>query len=394
MKISILKYLKIYIEKFIALFIKINNKKIIIIDGTPYSGSNGYAFYKYLKTTVKYDNVDIIKLNDITISSIKSLKGIIEYCKNFVKVNKAKVILTTHGYIKKKKKQIIIEMWHGIPLKGMYLMDKTLITSEKFYGTIIHKSYNYIVSSSSFYNTIYNSCLGLDSKKYFISGFPRNDLLLSNNDKSKLEKVLGTKINNRKIVFYVPTFRVGYQNRLEGISKNDNIFGFDYFDDNRFSKYLNDNNILFIIKLHPFEENIFKNLIKDKYSSNCYLLTTETLSEYNTDLYELLSLGDMLITDYSSIYLDFILKDRPIIFVNPDIEIYRQTRGFLLEPYDFWTPGPKVNNQIDLEIQIKENLSNINIYSEERKCIKNIFHCYDDVNACKRLWELINNTLN
>lgn len=70
------------------------------------------------------------------------------------------------------------------------------------------------------------------------------------------------------------------------------------------------------------------------------------------DFYNILNAVDILITDYSSIYFDFLLLDRPIIFTPIDYEEYKHNRGFLLEPFDFWAPGDKCFCYEDLKLTI------------------------------------------
>ena len=101
---------------------------------------------------------------------------------------------------------------------------------------------------------------------------------------------------------------------------------------------------------------------------------------------------DLLITDYSSVYFDYLLLDRPIIFVPVDLEEYRKTRGFLLEPYDYWTPGKKALNQKDLQNMILQSfIKDDNV--ERRNELKNIVHYYQDGNSSERVWNLIDRIL-
>lgn len=96
-----------------------------------------------------------------------------------------------------------------------------------------------------------------------------------------------------------------------------------------------------------------------------------------------------MISDYSSIYFDFLLLDRPIMFLAPDLKEYENIRGFLLNPYDFWTPGPKVSTQFQLENYITQMLSGEDVYSNERKKIREILFEYQGGNSSERVFNQV-----
>jgi len=113
------------------------------------------------------------------------------------------------------------------------------------------------------------------------------------------------------------------------------------------------------------------------------------LLEEKIDLYEVINAADLLITDYSSVYFDYLLLDRPIIFTPLDLEQYKKNRGFLAEPYDFWAPGPKCINYNELKNEISKCFRNKKYYEKERKTIKKIVHHYTDGNSTQRIFEMI-----
>lgn len=151
------------------------------------------------------------------------------------------------------------------------------------------------------------------------------------------------------------------------------------------------NNIILLLKLHPAEEHVVINNLKN--SENIKIITNYMLYEKQIDLYEILNGCDILITDYSSIYFDYLLLDRPIIFVPVDLSEYKENRGFLLEPYDDWTPGPKCLSQVELENEIISCLSDATYYQDKRKDILNKVHEYKDGFSTKRTWEFIDDCL-
>jgi len=79
--------------------------------------------------------------------------------------------------------------------------------------------------------------------------------------------------------------------------------------------------------------------------------------------------------------------------VPADIKEYRQERGWLLEPFEIWTAGPKCFNQPSLEAEIKKCIEDKDYYIKERKWILEIVHYYKDGNSSNRVKELIINLL-
>ena len=88
---------------------------------------------------------------------------------------------------------------------------------------------------------------------------------------------------------------------------------------------------------------------------------------------ELLNLFDVLITDYSSIYIDYLLLDRPIIFIPYDKQEYLNKRGMNFE-YDKVTPGYKPENMEEFLQSLNKILLNKDEFKEDRKLTNDIFN--------------------
>ena len=99
-------------------------------------------------------------------------------------------------------------------------------------------------------------------------------------------------------------------------------------------------------------------------------------------------------TDYSSVYFDYLLLDRPIIFLNADADIYASERGFLLEPLEQWTPGVAVCHTKELQLEISSILSGKDDFKEKRKWVCDQVHQYQDAFSSKRILEMMQNMIN
>ena len=342
----------------------------LLIDN--FAGSNSHAVYRFAH------HLKDKKIRTINKNSVKSKM------KLAIELMKSKIILSTNGFVAKSLKSRYIELWHGIPLKSMGLLDRSLSTSEKRRILREFNMIDVIISYSPFYTTLLNACIGVNSEKFVITGAPRNDFLLLSNGVENLRKLTGRSIGKSKIVFFLPTFRKGFLNRTEGVFLN-GVFGIGE-DLNELNNFLEQNDIVLIFKPHPMEERFFKDFPR---SDRIIFIRNSDLEKNRIDLYELLNAADLLITDYSSVYFDFLLLNRPIIFIPRDLDEYRKTRGLLLEPYELWTPGPKVLNQKDLFKEILKSLSDPDYYADERERLKNLVHYYQDADSSKRVWEIV-----
>lgn len=370
----------IIIIKTLYKMVKKKHGRICIIDETPNSGSNARAMYNFITQEVKYE--------DVFITRKYMGKGMT--LKDMYMVASSHIYICTHRSFKVSKDRVCIQAWHGIPLKGMNFMDKgeTEKRTESW-----HKDFNscdIVLSSSNLYEVLLSSCIGIQKSKFVKSGFPRNDFLTMSQNINKVKALSFFQDSNlndeTKIIVYLPTFRLGHKNnKLEGKLRKGNIFGFEAFDSKKIDENLKEENCVIIAKLHPMEEKILSN--DDWVSNRVKLINSKWLEEKQIDLYEVLSVSDMLITDYSSVYFDYLLLNKPIIFINNDLKQYRENRGLLLEPYDFWTPGHKVSNQREFMQAISNCIKEPNSFSPERKQIREMIIETEDTNNCKRLWD-------
>lgn len=376
-----MKLIKNIIKKIVLSPLKVEKGKILVVDTTPYSGSNTYVLYDYIKNVAKYSNIRLLTIGEIQSMSKREL---------LKEKATSEIIITSHSAEKYKKSQKIIQLWHGVPLKSMGLLDKEYSDTWEKDVKKVFDDVDYIATMSQFYTTLLNSTIGQRYSKYIEIGYPRNDLLLNKDDSFDLSKIIkGIDISNKNI-YYVPTFRQGYVDRVEGKAQ-DELFGFEKGDIEKISEYCVENKLNLILKLHPFEEKICMEKYKDLKLENIYFLTNDLLEKSNKDLYECLSKSDMLITDYSSVYYDYLLTEKPILFVNNDEEEYRNTRGFILEPYKEWTPGPKVQNCKQLLLEIEKLLSDNNYYRIDREKLTDIVHKFKNNDNCERTWNYLKN---
>ena len=79
------------------------------------------------------------------------------------------------------------------------------------------------------------------------------------------------------------------------------------FNNEKFDTYLGKQNLVLIIKFHPLHVDQATDCIKNARLKNIYALEDTKTYEANLDLYEVINAADLLITDYSSIYFDYLL---------------------------------------------------------------------------------------
>ncbi|NOQ29831.1 MAG: hypothetical protein GQ570_01785 [Helicobacteraceae bacterium] len=379
---NISKKVLFYIVRYIIpLIIKKQNDKIIFVKENS-SGCNATALYNWgNQNDVKYD---LELFHHYTYDN----SNLLSYIKKLTKLSKAKLIITTHGTIGLRGR-LEINTWHSVHLKATGVMENP---TNSFKAPISWQRVNYLLSYSTFYTTTMNACFVTNPNKFKITGMPRNDLLFTSNGRKNIEKVLKKDLNDKKLIFFMPTFRMGYSSN-QGNKNFMNLFGFDNFNEEDFNEYLVKNDIILVYKLHPNEEpylDKYTNGLNSEYSLN---LSDKLILDAELDLYDVLNSCDLLMTDYSGIYFDYLLLDRPVVFLPVDLEDYKKSRGFLYEPYEEWTPGPKVIEQNDLQEKILKILNDKSFYEKDRRRLKKIIHKYDDHKSSQRIWNFIDSII-
>ena len=92
----------------------------------------------------------------------------------------------------------------------------------------------------------------------------------------------------------------------------------------------------------------------------------------------IINIFDILVTDYSSIYIDFLLLQKPLIFLPYDKEEYLNKRGFNFD-YDKVTPGHKPTNMKDLMIFIQQIFNGVDEFKNDRNIINKYFNEINNV---------------
>ena len=223
------------------------------------------------------------------------------------------------------KKRLIINLWHGVPLKKIALLDPNLKKAARIYfKKIFSENYTCILTTSHELIPLMARSFAVSEDKIKVWGQPRNDGLFQKND---CREILGQLFPDlpeyTKTVLYAPTFRDYGQVQL---------FPFKDFDQIQLEAFLDEKNMLLFIRTHVAEQG----------SAAPYLGKRIRFlgNEQAEDVTGILNIFDCLITDYSSIYIDYLLTDKPMIFLPYDRQQYLDGRGMNFD-YDDVTPGPK-----------------------------------------------------
>lgn len=349
--------------------IKKDDNSIFIYCANGELNDNSEAIYNYLITNEynkKYRiicggaNMDKIQELPPNVSFISKRRCVMQYMKSghiFYSMGKIP--------IKPSDKQIVINMWHGIPIKKIGKMSN-IGNGEEFFFT-------YVCAPSKIFVPIMAQSFGCPEKNVLICG------------EAKADKLFMPKVNrNNKLIVWAPTFK---QSKFLGYDDSSNSSIVPLFDEKEWkelNKYLKQNKVDLIVKLHPMQD-VDKGL-KTKYS-NLEIYCDAEFKNENKDIFWLMSQADGLITDYSGVYIDYLLLNRPICFALSDIEEYSNRRGFVFDnPLDYM-PGKKAYCKDDIYAFIKEIADGQDLYEDDRNKINAVFNHYKDGENCKRLLE-------
>ena len=377
-----------FLYRLVYRFIPCQKETILFISfhGRGYS-DNPMALHQYITTHSRYHNYRCIyaiknyKQKNLKIDNAK----IIEYFSipYFFYLARSKYWISNcklPKYVLKKPTQVYLQTWHGTPLKKLahdievpdgttfYRSGMSIEEMRSTYDNDVSK-YNYMISPSSFTTEVFQSAFAINKDRLIETGYPRNDIL-SNYQDEDIDRIKAElKLpKDKKFILYAPTWR----------DNSFNLKGYTFKLEVDFKKWQNELGDEYIVLFKP-HYLIINDFDLESVKDFVYFIDPKE------DISRLYLIGDILITDYSSVFFDYAILKRPIYFYMYDLESYRdELRGFYLDVYKD-LPGQIIEDENLLLEEIKQN----NFDYDKLESFNLRFNNHEDGRASKRVLEIL-----
>lgn len=376
--------LKVFLQNTVFSVFSIVNKRLnhdkrkIILYSNLGFRDNVKALYDYIvesEYNEKYQIVcstnDYKKFSDVKIPNVRfvsNVRGILEYFT-------AGAVYYCFGKIPilPGRGQEVVQMWHGSPYKGA---DEGMLKGHSFE----RQYYTRAFSTSRNFAPIWAYNFSMPLEHITICGHPRCDALYKESPNYDFGEY-------KKIVLWAPTFRKSSVTGYSDTKSTDKLV--PVIDNNDFemiNSKLKEIGVKIIVKLHPLQDLNEYNLVDMDYF---VLMSHVEFLKRKMDLYRFMVQCDALITDYSSIFYDFLLLNRPMAFTEDDMEDYADTRGYSVDDPVGYKPGFRIKSTNDL-LKFATDLANgVDDYRADRDRVMDLTNDYRDGQFCNRALECV-----
>ena len=263
--------------------------------------------------------------------------------------------------------QTFINLWHGCGYKADMKSDKKKI------------HYDYLMVTGKKYIDIFKDVLKDPEGNVLDLGYPRNEMLTERRSgAASWLDIRKVESSSSKSIIWMPTYR---KSRLARLDMDTGLgdMGLPIICDETVLKELNNHlkekGVLCIVKHHNLQ-SIYEYRGTDL--SNIIFADDEYLNKEEIELYELLGQTDALITDYSSVAIDYMLTDKPIAYTLDDYDRYEDARGWSFENVKDFMPGHHIYNIDELKVFINDIAKGNDPHKEWRHRVKDEAHTYID----------------
>jgi len=292
----------------------------------------------------------------------------------------------------------VIELWHGTPIRKVVhdcdwnLMDAAWFDRSKRWKTSLMRliwrilpythsqdRFDKIVIASEAVMPSFRTAFRISDDRAVVLGQPRNDCLIGDVDFDErffpeIEALAKLRERAGLLVSWLPTHR---SQLSSGIVEFFGSYGYNPQD---LKDVCEKHDITLVIKPHF----LAKADVERHLGGNERFIVYE-----HVDPYPLLRQTDILITDYSSVYLDFLLLNRPILFTPFDYEDYVRHSADLYYDYAEITPGPKCRDWPSLLAELDRTAAAVTSgeddrWAEQRRSISRRFNRYQN-GFCRRV---------
>jgi CDP-glycerol glycerophosphotransferase len=212
-------------------------------------------------------------------------------------------------------KHRIIQLWHGVPLKRI----GNLFPGESFWGAETPRYFATVCSSAEDRQIMARAFAPVPLERVWQFGLPRNDWLTKADndlpaDYRQWLHALRSRLAGRRLVLYAPTWR----------QSGPGAYPFSATESSQLASILKRHNAVLGVRAHSNESS--RHLIDGSVAGGHFMILNDV-----PDVGVVLRLCNVLVTDYSSIYIDYLIADRPILHFVYDIDSYVDERGFLYD---------------------------------------------------------------
>ena len=288
----------------------------------------------------------------------------------------ARYVFFTHRCFMRRfpRRVVSVNIWHGMIFKklGGYRDPKERIRSR------------YALATSKFWRPMIQEALG-PFGSILSTGLPRNDRLFMDRAVARAKLGITDAWQKKKMIAWLPTYRKSVRGEIhEDGEESGSAFGLKDIDPAEINAFCESQNIMIWVKPHPM--SAFE---KAEEWSHLLIVDDDWLLSRGLSLYETLAASDALISDISSVAIDFLLLDLPIIHCFPDIEAYRDTRGFTVEPIEDYFMGPTATDWEALKGELLQISQGEDPWCERRRELAALFHSNKDDKSTERLLKAV-----
>lgn len=229
------------------------------------------------------------------------------------------------GFVSPAEGAVLTQIWHaGVGFKSVgYARFGLAGSPDPFYSP--HRMYTYALVGNKYLRDIYSEVYGIEKEALLATGMPRLDHFMDADVIEAARADLYTRypwMKRGRVVVFAPTFR--------GSGQRTAYYPYtDFFDMEKLYRMCERTNTYFIFEMHHFIKKL--PYIPEEYQDRIIDLSHESLDA-------LYHVSDVLVTDYSSCFYDYLLTKKPVVFYTPDRITYQATRG-VQRPVEEMAPG-------------------------------------------------------
>ena len=284
------------------------------------------------------------------------------------------VMVSSNGFeFKRVPKQLFLFLTHGSKTKktrGLYEM-----------GDLV----DYVNVQSHFFDDIITYEYNCGKEQLVYLGFPRCDCFFSGKRPDVGPLLNGA--SDEKYVIWLPTFRATNAGRVDAQSEKYDSIGMPVVYSleklEELNRFLSGIRLHILFKPHPAQD---MSSVKTAKLSNFHLISDADIMKYGLQLYEVIAGSEALITDYSSVFFDYLLLDHPIATTTDDIESWKEGRGFAFDLESMYDKATvRVKDQAELVSFLSDVSKGTDAKAQGRREVRDLTNMHIDGNSAERV---------